>query len=184
MQPKIETLSAYVEMDRFIEEHIDVERFLSCCAQCPSFGRTWACPPYAFDPMDIWRSYSGILLYAKKITVPDELCSAVFEKKELTRVMMELVDPVKRELMEELYSMERSSAGSLALSAGGCELCGECARGRGLPCAKPQLMRYSVESLGGNVIKCVTEILKESVLWAENGRLPEHFILLGALLQK
>ena len=97
--------------------------------------------------------------------------------------MMELVDPVKTALMNELYDMERAEPGSLALSAGGCDLCEECARGKGHPCFKPELMRCSVESLGGNVIKCITELLGEEVLWADNGKLPEHFILLGGLLK-
>ena len=184
MDAKIITLSAYVDMDTFISDFTDIERFLGCCAACPGYGRTWACPPYSFDPADIWRAYKGIFLYAKKIYVPEELRSAVYPKEELGRVMDELIAPVKDELMEELYGMEKASPESLALSAGGCVLCEECGRGEGAPCRKPELMRYSVESLGGNVIKCITDVFGETVLWAQEGRMPEHFILLGGLLQK
>lgn len=181
---EIVTLSAHVDMDTFISDFTDIERFLNCCAACPGYGRTWACPPYSFDPADIWRAYKGILLYAKKIIVPEELRSAVYTKEELDRVMNELIAPVKYALMDELYGMENASPGSLALSAGGCELCEKCARGEGHSCFKPELMRCSVESLGGNVIKCITDVLGETVQWAQEGRLPEHFILLGGLLQK
>jgi predicted metal-binding protein len=183
MEPETVTLSGYLDMETFISDFVDVERFLGCCSECPSFGKTWACPPYGFDPMDIWSSHIGILLYAKKLIVPEDLRSRIYGKEELSRVMMELVDPVKTALMNELYDMERAEPGSLALSAGGCDLCEECARGKGLPCFKPELMRCSVESLGGNVIKCITELLGEEVLWADNGKLPEHFILLGGLLK-
>lgn len=184
MEPEVITLSCKVDMDRFISDFTDVKRFLACCGECPSFGRTWACPPYDFDPMNVWRSYKSILIYARKVTVPVEMRSRTYSKEELSRVMEELIAPVKKALEDELRGMEKAEPGSLALSAGGCDHCEVCMRGKGLPCVKPELMRCSVESLGGNVVKCITELLEEKVVWAENGSLPEHFILLGGLLQK
>ena len=178
------TLKAEISCFEFIEGFVDVPRFLACCAQCPGYGKTWACPPYDFDPMDIWRGYSSVLLYAKKAILPKDEIAAERDPHGLHEAYERLLKPVKRELMDELYALESENPGSLALSAGGCGLCKECTRGEGLPCRKPDKMRYSVESIGGDVLKCIRELMHEEVLWAENGRLPKHYILLGGLLKK
>lgn len=70
------------------------------------------------------------------------------------------------------------------MSAGHCQICEKkpCARVEGKPCLHPELMRYSVESLGGNVERTVELYLKQKILWIENGRIPEHFMLLCGLL--
>lgn len=181
---EIITLEKRANAARFIEGYVDIARFAACCAECRGYGRTWACPPYEFDPMEIWRSYESVLLYAKKVIVPEELLCRRFEKRELAAEYNGLLLPVKRELMRELYAMERERPGSLALSAGGCDICAECTRGEGLPCRFPDKLRYSVESLGGDVLKSIEDFFGETILWAEDGRLPEHYILLGALLEK
>ncbi|MCR5808515.1 MAG: DUF2284 domain-containing protein [Clostridiales bacterium] len=178
------TLTAEVPMEDFIRDHVDTERFLACCKECPGFGRTWACPPYDFDTADIWRSYGTVLLYAKKVILPDSETERTYSGEELSKAYRELLHPVKEELMSELLGMEKENEGSLALFAGGCDLCSECARAYGLPCRNTERMRYSVESLGGNVLKCLTDIFKEEILWAQDGRLPKHYLLLGALLKK
>ena len=116
--------------------------------------------------------------------MPGEALAREYESGELAAEYRRLLAPVKRELMDELYAMEAETPGSLALSAGGCDICASCARGEGLPCRCPDKMRYSVESLGGDVLKSLLELFGETVLWAENGHLPEHYLLLGALLKK
>ena len=178
------TLTAEVPMEVFLKGYVDVPRFLSCCAQCHGYGRTWACPPYDFDPLDIWRKYSSILLYAKKVILPEEETVIEREPAELARVYNETLAPVKLELMRELYALELETPGSLALSAGGCDICESCTRGDNEPCRVPDKMRYSVESIGGNVLKSIEEIWGEEILWAQDGHLPRHFILLGGLLKK
>ncbi|MBO4848032.1 MAG: metal-binding protein [Clostridia bacterium] len=181
---KVETLTAELPMDEFIASFVDVERFEACCAQCPGYGKTWACPPYSFDPNGVWSRYKSIELYAKKVFVPESMREKHHSADELAKAYNELLTPVKDRLMDELYAMERETPHSLALSAGGCGLCAECTRPHGERCRNPRKMRWSVESLGGDVLKCITQVLGEEVLWAENGRLPEHFILLGGLLKK
>ena len=48
----------------------------------------------------------------------------------------------------------------------------------------PELIRYSVESLGGDVVKLLRDAFHVDILWAQNGRLPEYFMLVGGLLTK
>lgn len=184
MEYTVETLEAELGIEEFIAGFVDVDRFRECCEACRGYGKTWACPPYDFEPMEIWRGYSSILLYAKKVLLPESETAVVREPHELAACYIELLKPVKQAMLNELFEMEKAAPGSMALSAGGCDLCGECTRGGGLPCRFPERLRYSVESIGGNVLKCITDVLGETVLWAGNGRLPEHFILLGGLLKK
>ena len=180
---EIQTLKAEISCKEFIDGFVDIPRFDACCAKCPGYGKTWACPPYAFDPMDIWAGYGTLLLYGKKAIVPQSEVETERDPHELYLAYERLLRPVEHALLEELYGLEKEYPGSLALSAGGCDICEECTRGAALPCRFADRMRYSVESLGGNVLKCITDIFKEEVLWAENGRLPGHYILLGGLLK-
>ena len=52
----------------------------------------------------------------------------------------------------------------------------------GKPCRFQDKMRYSIESLGGNVGKTVTKYLKQELQWVEEGKLPEYFMLIYGLL--
>lgn len=160
------------------------ERFEEACSRCPGYGGCWACPPYGFDVREIWSSYDSILLYAKKAVIPSELTERIYAPEELKAVYEELLAPVEEELVTELRRMEAGTPGSLMLTSGGCLLCGTCARLEGAPCRYPDKLRYSIESIGGDVVGSLRSYFGEKVLWAVNGRLPEYFILLGGLLKK
>ena len=54
----------------------------------------------------------------------------------------------------------------------------------GFPAAHPKKKRFSIEAIGGDAVGAIEKLLGESILWAEEGRLPAHFILIGALLKK
>ncbi|MBR0134631.1 MAG: DUF2284 domain-containing protein [Clostridia bacterium] len=182
MELRVVDLKYEIPCVDFIKEYVDVPRFLKCCSECPGYGKTWACPPYDFDPAGIWASYGTLLLYAKKVVIPEE-ARRIPEGSE-REAYESLLRPYKEALFEELLSMEREEPGSFALSAGGCLECEACTRPENKPCRLPSRMRYSVESIGGDVLKAIENLLGEKVLWAEKGMLPEHFILLGGLLKK
>lgn len=184
MNADIITLKREIPCSDFLNGFVDIPRFSACCAQCGSYGAKWTCPPYDFDPMSVWLRYSSILLYEKKVIIPEEEQEKRRTPDELKRDYNALLKPVKAELLDELFMLEREYEGSMALSAGGCDLCEACTRKDGLPCRDPQHLRWSVESIGGDVLKASAELFGESILWAEEGRLPEHFIIMGALLKK
>lgn len=79
--------------------------------------------------------------------------------------------------------MEKEYPGSRALFAGTCELCENCDKEQGIPCGHPEIMRYSIEALGGNVAKAVQIYFDDTIHWAKDGRLPDYYILLGGLLK-
>lgn len=79
---------------------------------------------------------------------------------------------------------EQSTPGSLMLAAGCCDECATCARANGAPCIKPDKLRYSIESLGGDVEKTLELYFNERLLWGREGHMPEYMLLVGGLMQK
>jgi predicted metal-binding protein len=99
---------------------------------------------------------------------------------------MEIMAEVKNKITEELFAMEEEYPGSISLSAGSCSVCGpeNCTRTDGKPCRYPEKMRYSIESIGGNVGKTVSKLLGIELEWIEEGKIPSYFVLVGGLLKK
>ena len=53
---------------------------------------------------------------------------------------------------------------------------------KGEPCLFPDKMRYSIESLGGNVGLTIEKLMGLHLEWMEEGHLPHHFVLVCGLL--
>ena len=95
-----------------------------------------------------------------------------------------LVGEVQDALTAELFGREEEVPGSQSLSAGSCRICGfdNCARKNGEPCRFPDQLRYSIESLGGNVGLTCTKLLGVPLQWMEESKVPDYFVLVGGLL--
>ena len=52
------TLKAEAAIGEYLNNCVDVEKFLSCCKKCRNYGGIWSCPEFGFDPNDIWKSYT------------------------------------------------------------------------------------------------------------------------------
>lgn len=172
----LERYTLDITVDDFKKKHIDVEKFLGFCKACPNYSKIWSCPSYDFDPMDVWNKYSYLTLLSYKITFENE------NSEEREEAMLK----VKMMLLKELLQVESYNPDSLALGAGACNLCGKenCARRYNEPCRNPQYMRYSIESLGGDVVGALKEYFNLEISWGENGDMPPYIILLGGLLSK
>ena len=172
------TLTRTVPLEEFRRDLVDAPRFLGYCLDCPNSGRYWSCPPYGFDPMDIWARFDKLLLTVRKVTFSKNRLfpgtRRAFEAQELPRI--------KEAMARELLSMETEHPGSLALFPGRCDWCPVCARAEGKPCRSPERMRYSIESLGGDCGGALDRYFGESLQWARGDRLPERLLLLGGLL--
>lgn len=178
----VERYEADVPVEEYVEACVDVPTFLECCKQCGNYEKVWSCPSYDFNPEDYWRKYRNFHLIGVKIRFPAEMTEKTYEKEELDTLIRETLWAEKEKLSRELMEMEEKHPGSVSLSAGSCMNCERCTRLTGEPCRFPDKMRYSIESIGGNVGLTVTKYLKQELLWMEEGRLPEHFILVCGLL--
>lgn len=168
----------------FVKNCVDVPRFLACCRECPNFDKRWSCPPYDFYVEALWKKYTDILLYEKKVYVDPVLRERPYSQEAINELSRELLAPAKKQMTEDLLALEIKYPGSRALFAGTCDFCTICAKALNEQCYHPEKMRYSIEALGGNVAHAVQIYFDDTILWAKGGRLPEYYILLGGLLKR
>ena len=90
----------------------------------------------------------------------------------------------KRLYRELLQRWERETPGSQMLLAGTCDQCETCEKVQGHPCGRPELLRYSIEALGGDVEGCLQHYFHLPMLWGRDGKAPDYFALVGGLLTK
>ncbi|MBQ8757162.1 MAG: DUF2284 domain-containing protein [Oscillospiraceae bacterium] len=117
-----------------------------CQAECPMYGRTWACPPAVGAVEDCQkkcRSYKNCLVIGTIVEVTD---SADIEQSLATRHDHEMITNQVRDLMRE------QGTEPYVLSTEACAICSRCAYLDGLPCRMPEKMHPCVESHGINII--------------------------------
>ena len=90
----------------------------------------------------------------------------------------------KRLYRELLQRWERETPESQMLLAGTCDQCETCEKVQGHPCGRPELLRYSIEALGGDVEGCLQHYFHLPMLWGRDGKAPDYFVLVGGLLTK
>ncbi len=174
-----------ISVTDFVKSCVDVEKFLVYCQACRGYGKTWSCPPFDFKPQEVWQNYNTLILQSRKVEVPQKMRETLFSSKELDSASHELLREEKRAMLAELLEMEKAFPNSMVLSAGSCDVCpaGTCTRLAGHPCRNPNSMRYSIESLGGDVGKALNKYFDTQILWGKDGRMPKYYVLLGGLLK-
>lgn len=177
-----ERYEAKVAVDHYIKEYVDVEGFLEACRKCPNYSNVWSCPPYDFDVIKYWEQFNVLELTAIKIIFDANYAGKQFSPEELEKITRSSIWEVKQQLTQELYEREKVAPGSVSLSAGSCSLCKSCTRSEGKLCRHPEDMRFSIESLGGNVGLTTEKIMGIELEWVQEGRLPNHFVLVCGLL--
>lgn len=172
----IRDLTAEATVPEFVAQFVHVEKFLPACRQCPRYNTRWTCPPFDFDPMDVWGGYTGLRLYARILDADgagqpmDDATEALLREKRLYR--------------EKLRQWEQAAPGSQMLLAGTCDQCQVCEKSQGRPCHSPELLRYSIEALGGDVEGCLRHYFHMPGLWGRDGAAPDYLVLVGGLLTK
>ncbi len=173
----LEKFQSEIPVEKYLDEYVNVAEFLECCKMCPNYDNVWSCPPYDFDPVeDYWKKYSILEIHGYKINFDAE--TTVNESKKI-------MERVKADMSKELFAREAEIPGSVSLSAGNCTVCGNgnCSRREDKPCRFKRDMRYSIESIGGNVGKTAHDFIGYDLEWVEEGKVPKYFILVGGLLK-
>ncbi|MDO5562019.1 MAG: DUF2284 domain-containing protein [Synergistaceae bacterium] len=172
-------------MQEFIKDYVNVEYFQGFCTACCYYGKNWSCTPHDFDVLGFLKSYDDIRLIGVKIKIDRRTTRGLKCKDfQVPPEVTAIVDIEKAKLTKTLLKEERANPGSTYLFAGQCEICPVCARVDGLPCRHPEKMRYSLESVGGDVTKIAKEILGLDILWMKDNKIPEYLTLICALLLK
>ncbi len=193
-----ERYEAVVSVEHYLEKFVDVDTFLEACKACPNYEKIWSCPSYDFDVIEYWNQYKTLELTAIKIIFDEAVAGKQLTKEEQEEITKNSIWEVKAQLAAELYEREKAVPGSISLSAGSCTLCKDagvyaedgselcesfCTRLKGEPCRFPDKMRYSIESLGGNVGTTLSELMEIELEWIQEGKLPSYFVLVSGLLR-
>lgn len=179
-----ESLENWIAVSEFTAKYVDVLRFLECCRACPHYAMKWSCPPYDFEPIDLWEKFSTFLVFGTKISL-GAASGSEWDIWEQGGEMRQVMAKEKGKLLSRALSLEKQYKDSLGLSAGSCDLCGKnCTRRFGSPCRHPEQMRRSIEALGGNVSAIAQDLLGTPMQWMKEGKLPDYFVLVCGLLMK
>lgn len=154
MVNEIRRIKKKVPIETIIGKYLDIERFLLCCKDCPNYGKKYTCPPHAFNVRDFWLGFSEL-----------EIWALVLEGNQNYEEAESL-------LMDELLQLEAQTPGSVCLSAGNAGI------------SEKDRMRYSIESLGGNVDTICRDLLGITLEWGKKGELPANITLVAGLLRK
>ncbi|OPY90393.1 MAG: hypothetical protein A4E72_00669 [Syntrophus sp. PtaU1.Bin208] len=174
--------SADISIGKYLDEYVDVPKFLELCQACPNYNRKWSCPPYDFGPEDYWNKYEKMHIIGTKIIFDEEVIGRKYPSEETNNIVKTVIRQEQSVLLDELLGLEEKYAGSIGLAAGSCNICENCTRPYGNACNHADKLRYSIESLGGDVEKTVKKLLGLELQWMREGNLPEYFLLVNALL--
>ncbi|WP_037373232.1 DUF2284 domain-containing protein [Anaerovorax odorimutans] len=179
---KTDKLKKIISVEDYLNNYVDIPYFMEKCKECNNYNKAWCCPPYEFSVEEYWKQYKYLCIIASKIIFDEKTLSSTTSKENVEKVMKEVLDKEKQLLSKKLYDAEKKYNGSISLSAGSCNLCENCEKLNGNPCIYPDKMRYSIESLGGNVGKTCSKLLGIELVWCEEEKLPEYFTLVSGLL--
>ena len=122
-----------------------------CSAECPMYGKTWACPPGVGEVdrcKEICTGYDNCLMIGTIAEVRD---IADIDETLSTRPAHEEITNTVREFFRE------QGVEPYVLSTEACAICENCAYLEGKPCRHPDRMHPCVESHGINLIPTLEE---------------------------
>jgi len=173
-------------VEYFMEEYFKRDKVQSECKACPNYAKYWSCSPYAFDEATFLKQFKYMHIIGRQFEVPQEDIINIREPDAIAAYCKEKFDAIKVMTWKTLLEIEDEVKGSLGLIPGNCPICEiqamACARKTGEPCRNPELMRYSLESLGFDVVDLVKNELEMTIQWPENQRLPTLFSSVAAIL--
>ena len=183
MDYSVEYRTGRMEMANLLQKYQDREKFLVFCKECSHYNSLWSCPPLTFDPNEYLAPYTWINLLCAKINLDNETIREADTKDKVKTMGRNIVFAVKRDTDGRLRQLEAQIPGSKSISSGGCNLCENCSRTLGLPCRKPNEMRYSLDSFGLDLTAITKDVFQIEILWTKD-HLPQYFTLIHAFLTK
>lgn len=160
----------------------DIDKFEGFCKQCRNYGKVWSCPPYDFSIEEYVDRYKYIYIVGVKIVFDEDTLSSINTKEKISNYTTETLHFMKNKIMNEMLKLEKLYPNSTSLSAGGCNLCENCSKLKNVQCIHPDLMRYSLESLGFDVGGVSSKLLNFELKWATETRLPDYFSLIAGIM--
>lgn len=170
-----------MDVEHWLREYCFPETFCDYCKSCPNYDKVWSCPPGVPGAKDFLGNYPEVITIAVKVIYNKEDRVGSITAEMLEKLRQNTYGKVKKILYETLLYIEKENPGTLLLGAGRCEQCENCSRILGLPCRKPEKMRYSLTAFGFDFKKLVKELFDQELLWSQ-ADLPEYNLAVTAML--
>ena len=169
-----------VDAGEFVSLYRDVERIEKMCGNCPSYGKSWGCPPHVFDSVAVCDGFKTVRLMGTIIEFDEKVQVTCTSPEDAREISTHVMEEVWGTLLPEMYELERQTPGSRIFTFR-CRLCPEgCTRPQGKPCRHPDSLRYSLESVGFDVVAATRDLLGIELEWSSDGSLPKHITLVTA----
>lgn len=137
----------------------------SCKTGCANFGKKWSCPPYSkkFSDIVASKNYDTAIIIVGHISLDDMryISNPYQQVKAANMILKSRCEKIARNIENEMKGY--------SLLSGSCNLCKPCQRKIDLPCRKPAMMRYSLESTGINVEALLEKYCDHKLLWYKKG---------------
>lgn len=177
----VQVRTAALPVVQWLKRYCRPERFRGACLGCPDYGRDWSCPPGVPDAGSVFAPFRTACLVGVRVDYAAQTLAAATTPERTEALRQGSYGVVKKLLLSSLLELERAVPGSWTVAAGRCEQCSVCARRDGLPCRKPERMRYSFSAFGFDLGLLAREQLGLELLWAKQG-LPAYDVAIAAFL--
>ena len=91
MNYKLTKKEVTVDAGEFVRRYRNVERFAAFCAQCPSHGNSWGCPPFSFNPATVCDGFKTVTLMGTTIAFDETTIAACRGAKAKSRQVAAVV---------------------------------------------------------------------------------------------
>jgi len=173
-------------VEYLMEEYFNRDKVLDECKACPNFAKYWSCAPYTFDEAIFLKQFKFMHIIGRQFAVPWEDIRNIRDQDAINAYCKEKLEAVKVMTWKTLLQIEDEVEGAMRLIPGNCPICEvqgvACARKKNEPCRNPKLLRYSLESLGFNVVDLVKYEVGMTIEWPQNQRLPKVLTSVSAIL--
>lgn len=177
-----------VEMNKLMDEYYNLDRTRKFCYECPSFNKNWSCPDYDFEEKEWLNRYRYVYLIGKEYHIPREDRQKVIGVAKVGDYALRAMKVLKVSAFKDLIALEKKVPNSMALMPGNCIVCEitedqKCTKELGdEPCRHPEVLRFSLESLGFDVDSIMKFEIGLYLQWPKEGRLPEKLCGVMALM--
>lgn len=174
-------LIAKINLNDYLANYRDADRFMGYCKKCGKYNACWACPPFDFDTEAYISSYEKAYIIGTKIVIDTDLIEKNTGWERCTEVTYRMIEEVRSNLDKKLLELETMFPESRAFFAGTCHVCpaDKCTRKTGKPCVAPHNVRPALEAFGFDISKTSAQLLNIELKWSKNGILPEYLTLIS-----
>lgn len=138
----------------------------ACKTGCVNYGRKWSCPPYSnkFSNIVASENYDTAIIIVAYINLSDMtyINNPYQQVKAANVILKSRCERIARNIENEMKGY--------SLLSGSCNLCKPCQKKMDLPCKKPTMVRYSMESTGINVETLLEKYCNHKLLWYRKGK--------------